>query len=208
MCYELGGFAEFEDEIDGDFNAFNYCLACEYLTAIFSEDFKILGEISNYLIDKIVYWLNYDGKIGENYLNEIKGISNGNIMTSEGRTFIDAIIDHHQYQIAETYIYRGIQDIKLFLTYIIYTPIDEIKYDNINLMLVEQLDRNKYIEILNNIFSELEKYFIKIEEKNEQKEFLDRVKVIINQIKYPNSYEKIKISSKDYSFIKMLIKNK
>ena len=30
MSFELGGFAEDETVIDGDFNAFNYCLAYEY----------------------------------------------------------------------------------------------------------------------------------------------------------------------------------
>ena len=35
--HELGGFAETKDAIDGteeDLNAFNYCLACDYLDGI------------------------------------------------------------------------------------------------------------------------------------------------------------------------------
>ena len=38
MAFELGGFAEDESVIDGDFYAFNFCLATDYLGAFIEED--------------------------------------------------------------------------------------------------------------------------------------------------------------------------
>lgn len=145
-CFELGGFAEYDEDIDGDFNNFNYCLANEYLSAIIEEDFITLGEISNDLLDKIVYWLNYNGQADKNDLEAIKGIDNGSIMTIKNRTFIEAIIDCHQYQIAETYIYRGVHNINLFLTYLAYAPIDEIDAYILNGAYIFPNDRDKYVE--------------------------------------------------------------
>lgn len=66
--YELGGFAQYPEDIYGDetdFNAFNYCLAEDYYFAMIKEDFKALGDMSTYLFNEIEYWLNYDGKIAE-----------------------------------------------------------------------------------------------------------------------------------------------
>lgn len=208
MFYELGGFAEYEEDIDGDFNAFNYCLANEYCSAIMSEDFELLGEISNDLIDKIINWLNYDGEIGKNDLNVIKGIDNGSIITDKNRTFIEAIVDSHQYQIAETYLLRGIHDINLFLTYFIYAPIDEIEDYFLNGAYMFPNDREKYVQFLNSILNGLDQHFIEIKDMNQQIQFLDRIKIIINLVRYPAKYEKIVINKDNYSFVKQIIKNK
>lgn len=203
---ELGEFAEFEKDIDGDFNAFNYCLAEEYLYAIAEEEFSSLGEMSNDLIDKIVYWLNYNGEIGKNNLDNIKGIDNGSIITIKNRTFIEAIADYHQYQIAEVYILRGISDVKLFLTHLIYAPIDEIDGYCLNGAYIFPNDREKYVEFLNNVFNGLDQYFIKIKDNETQKQFLDRIKTIANSIYYPKEYGKIKIDINNYSFGRQLVK--
>lgn len=203
---ELGGFAEFEEDIDGDFNAFNYCLAEEYWAAIVEEDFEALGEMSNDLIDNIVYWLNYDGEIGKNNLDDIKGIDNGSIITIKSRTFIEAIVDYHQYQIAEVYIFRGIHDINLFLTHLIYAPIDEIDGCCLNGAYIFPNDREKYVEFLNHIFVGLDQHFLEIKDKDQQLQFLDRIKTIINTVRYPNHYKKVVLSKDNYSFVKQLIK--
>lgn len=203
---ELGGFAEFEEDIDGNFNAFNYCLAGEYRAAIVEEDFELLGYISNDLIDEITYWLNYDGEIGKNDLDAIKGIDNGSIVTVKNRTFIEAITACHQYQLAETYIFRGIHDINLFLTHLIYTPIDEIDGYILNGAYIFPNDREKYAEFLNHIFVGLDQHFIKIKYKDQQLQFLDRIKTIINLVRYPKEYEKIVISKDDYTFGRQLTK--
>ena len=76
MSIELGGFAEDETVIDGDFNAFNYCLAYDYLCAFENEDFDALGEVNNDLIDTITDWLNYDGEIGKNNIDKIAKLQN------------------------------------------------------------------------------------------------------------------------------------
>ena len=204
--FELGGFAEDETDIDGDFNAFNYCLADQYWSAIVEEDFEALGEIKNGLIDNIVYWLNYDGKIGKNDLKAIKGIDNGSIITIKKRTFIEAIIDCHNYQLAKTYILRGIHNIDLFLTHIIYAPIDEIDGYILSGSYMFENDRDKYVAFLNKIFSGLDDYYKKIEDKEEQIQFLNRIKTISSLVRYPREYGQIKISKDNYSFGRQLTK--
>lgn len=70
---ELGGFAEYEDDIDGTiekFYAFNYCLAEEYANAMYREDFEELGTISLDLLYKICYWIDYDNKHENQELRE------------------------------------------------------------------------------------------------------------------------------------------
>lgn len=58
MSIELGGFAEDETVVDGDYEMFNRCLAEEYLSAFVCEDAEALGTISSNLIDNIINWLN------------------------------------------------------------------------------------------------------------------------------------------------------
>ncbi len=89
--FELGGFAEDPDVIDGtqeEFNAFNWCLACDYYDAILGEDFEALGEELNHLgtwidlIDNVCNWLNYDGEIGKDIKDDLNKLLDGTIITS------------------------------------------------------------------------------------------------------------------------------
>lgn len=50
---ELGGFSEYQEDIDGNFEAFNRCLASDYLTAMISEDFLSLGELDYWQLCRI-----------------------------------------------------------------------------------------------------------------------------------------------------------
>jgi len=192
--YELGGFAEEETDIDGDFESFNYCLAEEYKDAIIDEDFKAIGKIRNDLLDNIIYWLNKN----DNYYEVAKSIDNGSIITKNNRTFIEAIINCHQYQIAETYIDRGIINVKLYLTCMLYG--DDVTAETIlNRIHYFIDDREEYIEFLNSIFNEIEIEY-NVLDANEKIEFLNKIKRSISKIKYPTNYEKISVSISHYNW--------
>lgn len=205
MAFELGGFAEDETVIDGDFNAFNFCLATNYLYAFIDEDFEALGEVSNDLIDKIIDWLNYDGEIGKNDIDKIEGIANGTIITCNNRTFIQCIIDEHQVDMAETYILRGVKNPELYLTCILYGNMDlfESILNEIHYFIDSKYE---YMVFLKRIFNGLDDEYKKISSKEDEYEFLNKIKIIINNIRYPKDYGKIKFSKDDYEFGKQLVK--
>ena len=80
---ELGGFAESPRVLGGDerdYEAYNYCLAENYYHTFLDEDFEALGEIDSYLVEDIIFWLNYNGKIGKD---------------KEKRLFFDIIHTHN-----------------------------------------------------------------------------------------------------------------
>lgn len=200
MRVELGGFAEYEDEIDGNFNAFNFCLAEEYMASIINEDFESLGFMSYDLIEKITYWLNYNRTIGKDDIDIIEGIKNGNIITVNNRTFIDALYANKQVDIAEMYIVnRGIINNKLFLTCILYgkgelpkTILNEVHY-----FIKEKED---YIRFLNDVFSLIEQEFNKMDSVEEKKQYLSKIRQAVSNIKYPKKYGEINISIKEYNW--------
>lgn len=208
MCmFELGGFVEYEEEIDGDFNEFNYCLAVEYLGAIYAEDFEALGEMDSCLFDTIAYWLNYDGEIGKDSIEEINRIKNGSIITCNNRTFIEAIIENKKYLLADSYIQRGVMDIGLYLTCILEAPDDEFSPNIlVSYHYNNTLDKQKFIDFLNNLLCQLEIEFLKIQDLSRQKYFLDRVKRVLESTTYPEEYGKIRLNIKEYEFGKQLIK--
>lgn len=185
--YELGGFAEDESVIDGDFNAFNFSLAQEYGNAILDEDFNSLGDVSNYLLDEIIYWLNYNGQIGKDNLYLINGINDGSIITVNNRSFTEAILECKKPQFAETYINRGILNPKLYLTCILYGD-DEISstiLNQVHFYIVR--DKDAYVKFIESIFDELKEQFSKVD-VDKQLVFLSRVKKAIENIRYPKEY--------------------
>lgn len=109
MSIELGGFAETPEVIDGteeDFNAFNWCLACDYYEAVVGEDFDSLGEVLNdvynwhALMGDVCIWMNYDGEIGKDKKDEYPKLYNGTILTYNNRTFIEAAREHGWFNLA------------------------------------------------------------------------------------------------------------
>ena len=109
MSIELGGFAETPEVIDGteeDFNAFNWCLACDYYEAVVGEDFDSLGEVLNdvynwhTLMYDVCTWMNYDGERGKNMKDELLKLYNGTILTYNNRTFIEAAREHGWFNLA------------------------------------------------------------------------------------------------------------
>ena len=123
---ELGGFAENPNVIDGteeDYNAFNFCLAYDYYVAIINEDFDSLGEDLNNigtwydLMDKVGYWLNYDGEIGFGIRNDIRQtirkIYYGTIITYKDRTFIEACFENNWNELGNDLLKHLPDDLKL-----------------------------------------------------------------------------------------------
>lgn len=83
MYYELGGFAESPRVVDGNWQAFNFCLAEDYLSAMGEEDWGALGYMDKDLVNDIARWLNYDGQIGKDRIDIIKNIPKVLIQTSK-----------------------------------------------------------------------------------------------------------------------------
>lgn len=185
---ELGGFAEDPKVIDGDFCAYNYCLAEEYLIAMGSEDWDALGDIDADLVNNVAYWLNYDGKIGEDRKNIIEKIPKGLIMTYNNRTFVDAILAERKADLALTFILNGNHDSRLYLTVMLFNN------KNINEGLLNCIHRDcytaeKYTEFLNSVFSVIEDYYSTLDDLEEQVLFLMKVKPFIQGIKFPRDYK-------------------
>ena len=110
---ELGGFAEWPEDIDGveeEFKAFNYCLAEEYYFAVLGERFDSLGEIMNdgtiyqEIIASVCKWLNYDGEIGKDKKDDFDKLYNGTIITVNDRSFIEACRDYGWNKLADDLI--------------------------------------------------------------------------------------------------------
>ena len=123
MSLDLGGFAQYLDDIDGteeEFNAFNFCLAEEYFNAMCEEDFELIGEVDTSLIINIMHWLNYDGIINKNIEEEIKKIETGLFLTNKNRTFIEAIVENKNPYLADAYISLGNNDPRLYVIVILY----------------------------------------------------------------------------------------
>ncbi|MBQ2872995.1 MAG: hypothetical protein IJE89_03240 [Bacilli bacterium] len=198
----LGGFAEDESVVDGDWEAFNYCLAENYYSAMIGEEWDLIGESSTDLIDAIIDWLTYCEEIGKENTYDIEGIRNGNLITVNNRTFIDAIISDKQVDLAETYIRLGVKDIRLYILFMLYykdefyglnDPMNTINYVYKGTILNAYLpyDRDDLIKFLSNIFSELDKIYNGLKKNADKKKFLSIVRFNINNFRYSKKIEKI-----------------
>ena len=198
----LGGFAEDEDVVDGDWEAFNYCLAENYYSAMIGEDWDLIGESSTDLIDNIIDWLTYCEEIGKENTYDIEGIRNGNLITVNNRTFIDAIVADKQVDLAETYIRLGVKDIRLYILFMLYyedefydlnNPMNTVNYVYKGTILNVYLpyDRDDLIKFLSNIFSELDKIYNGLKKNDDKKKFLSIVRFNINNFRYSKKMEKI-----------------
>lgn len=211
MSYkELGGFAENKDVLDGTeetYNSFNYCLAELYLDAIWSEDFEAIGNVDKYLIRNIAYWLSYDSKIAKNIKEDSKKILTGEIITCNNRQFIYAIIAKNQISHAKTWLDLGSKNIDLIVYYILNSEDD---YDFINCITTNN-SREKVIEMLSSIIRKLNEIYCLITDKVKEKEFLEKVKNYLYNIRWDKSIGQISIKEIDQDdFIKehVLSKNK
>ena len=102
--------------IDGGYDeyvAFNYCLACDYLNAMYEEDFKAIGEIDDYTLEQISQWYTFHME-SEEAINEMSKIEKGLVLTYKNRTFIDAVIEENVGYLALAFIATGSNDPRLY----------------------------------------------------------------------------------------------
>jgi hypothetical protein len=194
---ELGGFAEYEEDIDGteeEFNAFNYCMAQSYANAMYREDFEELGEFSPDLLENICRWLNYTEEM--NNLDIVQEIKNGKLMTIKERTFIDAIYENKSSSLAETYLLNGVYSPKLVLTIILS---DEEDYEAYIIGNSQEDFDNKIKELYDFIEEEFNKC-------SDKKMFLNKIKENYNRIKVSNKYKSKPVSTNTYNWAKKLKK--
>ena len=190
MSFEIGGFAEDEYAVDGDFEIFNYGVAENYYDAMLGEEFDFLGDGSRDFIERIEFWLNYDGEIGEGHEEEIAKIRTGLFMTSKNRTFIDAIVANKNVSFAETYIQFGSQDVRLYAICLFGVEIfiidGEEAYNGTVLNVINSFckDRDDYVLFLSKLFTLLEEEFNKLDNNSERIEFLDVIRKNISKFKY------------------------
>ena len=198
----LGGFAENEDVVDGDWEAFNYCLAENYYSAMIGEEWDSIGESSPDLIDNIIFWLTYCEEIRKENRYNVIGISDGMLMTVKNRTFIDAIVADKQVDLAETYIRLGVKDIRLYVLFMLHykdqfydlnDPMNTVNYVYKGTILNAYIpyDRDDLIRFLSDVFCEVDKVYGELERTDEKKEFLNIVKYNIKNFKYSKRFEKI-----------------
>lgn len=206
MCsiYELGGFAEDEDVLDGTietFNAFNFCLAEDYYSAMINEDFEAIGEICVTTFENIMYWLNYDGDISRTLEEEIEKIRTGLFLTCKNRTFIDAIIENKNTDLAWVYIALGSKDIRLYTLYTMHDDESIFAFRNIG-----DITKNKeeYILFMKSYFDELEKEYEKLSDREEKLKFLRKIKSNFKLEICPEEYGHITLDMREYKFAKEL----
>lgn len=197
---ELGGFAEAPSDIGGsqrDFEAYNFCLAEEYLGAILDEDWDALGNLDSYIIETIAYWLNYDDEIGKDIVDKIENIQSGLIITKNNRTFVDAIVACHKGNLAETFIGNGNHDVRLYLTAMFYgedmqeTLLNSIQNDFIH------SNAKDFANFFNNIFVGIEEKYNALLKTDERINFLKKIKPFIIAITFPNEYREVMMSEKE-----------
>lgn len=191
--YELAGFAETPQDIDGDeidFNAYNFCLAEEYINAFVAEDFEVIGDISYGLLKNIIYWCNYDDSLGNQELKE--QFASGTLKTINNRSIIEAIYINKNISCAESYIDYGVFHPLLLLTIILSSQ-------NISVLLDVHDD-----DTLNNIFINLFNYIEYIyQQEKDKKTYLEKIKNGISRIHYSKNLHQIPIPA-NLSWVKAL----
>ena len=170
---ELGGFAEDPDDVDGNFEAFNYCLASEYVNAFFNEDFETAGSIDWSLFNNICYWYNYKKSIGNE--KEVKELENASFITVNNRSIIDAIYDKKYISLANVYLDNKIYSPKLLLTLLLGEDENIVPITYISVDSREDIDN-----ILRKLYDFIEEEYLKQENK---KDFLNRIKNNIGRIR-------------------------
>lgn len=199
--FELGGFAEEVGDIDGDekdFNAFNFCLAQEYASTMYDEDFKKLGECSTSLLDNICYWIAYNGKNEDVELR--KAIRTGTLITKNNRTFIDAIYENKNANLACMYLNSGVYSPKLVMAIVLYNG--ECYY-------TADIGENSFSQAQYKcLFEELYKFIdSEYEKSNCKKEFLNTIKSNFGRIRCHKSYKSSPIPNV-YNWTNDLLKEK
>lgn len=193
---ELGGFAENPEEIDGDFDSFNYCLAEEYAIAMSNEDFGAIGNIDIYMLDSICYWLNYDGRHDNERL--VSDIKSGKLITNNKQSIIDAIYAKKNSSLAETYLNYGVYSPKLVLAIILSNENDVVA--NIDVGVASQ---EEFTERVDQLYSFIEEEF---KNQKDKEEFILKIWEGFSNITYESQLKLHCISDCEYKWVKCLKK--
>lgn len=201
---ELGGFAEdpdvLEEETEEAQEAFNFCLASDYIDAIYDEDFESIGLIDRDLLNNIFMWYEIGGgKISE---EEERAIRNGSFITNKGRSLIDAVLEDRNDYFALTFIHNGNHDPRLYAL-----CVEEDEWLGL-LSSDSSMSKDEYLDFLRNIFSLIDQDYG--EASNEGKiRMLTSIKTNLSNLRYAKSYGKIKITDiGSYQFVKDMKKNR
>ena len=198
MSLELCGFAEDENAVDGDWEAFNYCLAENYYDAMLGEEWDVLGHVWFKLIENIIFWLSYNSGICQGY--DVQAIGNGTFMTIRGRTFLDAIITERKIDWAKAYISLNVLDVRLYILCMFHMDDESIEqfYNGTIMNRINRLHvkKEKKIEFLSLIFNELEKIYQGLNDNQEKKQFLSIVRKNVDAFRWYTYGDDV--SLKDY----------
>ena len=217
MSFGIGGFAENKNVVDGDYVAFNYCVAETYYGAMIEEDFDSLGDnVSFSLIENIAYWLGYCEELAKQNKNAKREILDGTLMTVNNRTFIDAVIEKRRLDIVQVYIFLGNIDVRLYILYMFLFK-NEFNIDTIeeyyggtilNRICCHYTDREIIVNFLVNFFTEVCNIYNKLDNKEHGIKFLKVVRDNVSKIKYSDKIKKISLNDVcNSSFTRVLINN-
>lgn len=194
---ELGGFAETPeviDETEEGFEAFNYCLAEDYYSAMYEEDFELLGEVALDTIESVIYWLNYDDTINKDIEDKIALIPQGYFVTINNRPLYEAAIEANNLPFAEIFIYNGNHDKRLYRIVILqgYVPSYEKEDPLLNRIFYrrkKEIEIDEYVNFLRDIFELLEESYTSLSESSEKEAFLRQIRPYIAGIRIPTKFK-------------------
>ena len=179
----------------------------DYYNAMKGEAFSELGYLNRFLIDDIMMWINYDGEINRDMIEEINKIPTGMITTYKGRPFIEAVIENEHADFAYTFMVNGNRDIRLLLTYMLYGDKDRNNIINWYISYGNYNDRESYIIEMKHIFDAVEDYYNSIQDNENRIKFLEVVKENIQNIRFPKEFGKINATDiGNYNFVRQLVK--
>ncbi len=196
--FALGGFAERADVLEEKTEeaqvAFNFCLAEDYIHAMYDEDFEDLGMMDALLLDDILMWYVRGGGVLEE--SQVEAIRTGRIITSKQRELVDAVIEDRNDCFAFTFIINGNKDSRLFAL-----CVEEDEYHGL-LHADIHTKKDDYLEFLKGIFECIDTDYATLTGENKIK-VLSVIKDNVLSIRFPKEIGPIQISDVGrYQFVK------
>jgi len=180
MSFELGGFAEEPEEIDGDYESFNRLIADEYYSAFLDEDFEATGIISYSFFESFLYWLNQNNNLST---KDLKLLKTGKLLTVNNRTLIDAVYEKRYGALAEVYLDYDIYDSKLLFALIACDNEEFYGYANLNCV---EIGEEKLNELFNELYTLIE---IEYEKSDDKEYFLNLIYNNFGRIRVNNGFK-------------------
>ena len=211
MSFELGGFAYYDGDIDGneyDRECYNAAVAEDYFDAFYTEDYEAIGNIDHDFLEQIAHYYN----LYNDRKQESEDLISGKLITIKNRTFIQAIIDNKRIDLIPLYIdnFNIEKEISedLVVCFILNATNNDYRWYSINDALSNCIvNQNKikeeYISRLRNIINKLEQKYIKEKSIERKKEILIKTKQFLFNLHWPKYIGDIKLEELDSNnFIK------